>query len=587
MTATTLERLADHGVLSPLDLALARTLARMAGEDSPEVLLAIALTSRAVHHGHVCVELGELRHMPLFDVDDEPLSEVSFPEPAAFCAALEASPLTGDGDEATPLVLRGQRLYLRRYFDYQRRLAAEIRARAEPVPDVDVTLLESGLERLFGGCEESSGAQRLAAAVAVRRRLAVIAGGPGTGKTTTVVKILALLQEQALAGGGRPARLLLLAPTGKAAQRLGEAIAAQLDGLPCSAEVRSLIPREASTIHRALGYQARQPTRFVHHRARPLAVDAVVADEASMIDLALMTKLVEAVPRRARLILLGDRDQLASVEAGAILGDICAAENTSSVADSLVELRHSHRFGADSGIGALARAVNAGDADEALALLAGERAMPHGQVTLADLDERDPLAGALGNAVRDGFGPALAADSPAERLARSGRFRILCAHRRGRLGVEAMNQQVQQHLQAHGLLRIDGPYYDGRPILVTRNDHQLRLYNGDLGVVLCEPDGPRVWFQGPGSEPRAVRPARLPPHETVFAMTVHKSQGSELDRVAVLLPERATPILSRELIYTAISRARQRVDIFGGEQVLRQAIARRVQRASGLTEALL
>ena len=606
-----LAELGSRGVLTPLDLQLAQTLTALVGETSWDVKLALALVSRAVQHGHVCIEVDVLAEMPLFDAEDEPVEDVTLPPTDLLLQALRQSALTGDGSTMTPLVLQGRSLYLYRYFDYQRRLTAEVRARAGEPAALDEALLAAGLDRLLPASdhEQLAAGQRLAAAVALCRRFAVIAGGPGTGKTTTVVKILALLQEQQIACGEPPLRVLLLAPTGKAAQRLAESLDQQLDGLDCDPLVKAAIPRSASTIHRALGHLERQPTRFRHHRDHPLPVDLVVADEASMIDLALLTKLVEALPRSARLILLGDKDQLASVEAGAILGDICQVgqgfsapfaarlaqvlgraptvrEGAGQVADCLVQLSHSHRFGADSSIGALARAVNAGRVEEALEVLRGERHMPYGQVSLAALDDDEPLVGSLGSAVIDGFAPGLDASDPAERLRLASRFRVLCAHRRGRLGVETMNQRIEQHLAAAGALRVEGAFYDGRPIMVTRNDYQLGLFNGDIGVVVEEADGPRAWFPGPGGAPRAFRPGRLPPHETVFAMTVHKSQGSEVDRVAVLLPERDSPILSRELLYTAISRARERVDLFGAEQVLRHALARRIQRASGLSEAL-
>jgi len=427
--------------------------------------------------------------------------------------------------------------------------------------------------------------------MACRRRLAVISGGPGTGKTTTVVKILALLQEQALARSREPLRIVLVAPTGKAAQRLGESIDGSLKALPVSEAVKRSIPTRASTIHRALGFMPATPTRFRHGVDRPLCADVVLADEASMIDLALMTKLVEAVAMDAHLIILGDKDQLSSIEAGAILGDIYDAQarsnsSASALASCMVELTKSYRYDEHSGIGALAGAINRGDPDAVMTILKGEGAMPYGEVAIASLDERYPFAGHLGKAMVDGYRACLTASSVSERLQLMTRFRILCAHRRGPLGVDVLNGLAEQHLRRAGLLELNSSYYDGRPIMITRNDHQLGLFNGDVGVIHHGDTGVALaWFAGDDG-PRALPPSRLPPHETVFAMTVHKSQGSEFDRVAVVLPSRASPILTRELVYTGVSRARSRVDIHGAEHVLCHALGRRIERGSGLSDAL-
>jgi exodeoxyribonuclease V alpha subunit len=613
----TIARLEQRGVLSALDVQLASVLRRIVGEQSSEVLLGAALASRAVQRGHVCADLKRLSRLPLLDADDVPVTDVSLPRLGTWLTALSASKLVSAGDQRTPLVIDDAgRLYLYRYFDYQRRLAARLRQSAKREVVVDDALLRDGLNRLFSAARatDEQDAQRLAAIVACRRRFTVVSGGPGTGKTTTVVKILALLQELALATGP-PLRILLLAPTGKAARRLAESIERSVPSLNVAQRVKDAIPRNASTIHRALGFQPRTPTRFRHGADSPLGADVVLADEASMIDLALMTKLVEAVPSHARLILLGDKDQLASVEAGAILGDIfdtdthagysaefareveqltglpvATCEDGPAISDCLVELTKSYRYDEHSGIGALARAVNDGDPDRALSILEGEAAMPYGEVAIASVDEQHPLSGSLGTAVIDGFRSFLEADTPNEKLEALTSFRILCAHRRGPFGVETLNGLVEQHLQRAGLLSLDGPYYEGRPIMITRNDHQLGLFNGDVGVIVRPPgQAPMAWLAGAHpshGSPRSFPPSRLPPHETVFAMTVHKSQGSEFDRVALLLPSRVSPLLTRELVYTGISRARRRVDVHGAEHVLRHAIARGIERASGLRDAL-
>ncbi|MCA9710222.1 MAG: exodeoxyribonuclease V subunit alpha, partial [Myxococcales bacterium] len=454
-----------------------------------------------------------------------------------------------------------------------------------------------------------------------RRGLTVISGGPGTGKTSTVVRILALLQEQALARGDRPLRMQLFAPTGKAAARLGESIVARLHELPIDERVRRAIPTQPSTIHRGLGFRPSTPTHFVHDAHNPLPVDLALVDEASMVDLALMAKLVDAVPPQARLVLLGDKNQLASVEAGAILGDVCRtdarpgfsaqfrdelaalagpqglpevppAAGPPGIGDCIVELVNSYRFSAQGGIGGLAQAVNVGDGDAAVQALGrpvepGRVPGSRAPVALVPLREDDELSDVLRPLVLDGFAPLMETRDPERRLEVLGRFRLLSPHRHGRYGVLALNRLVQDLLARAELLNPRETWYDGRPIIVTENDHQLELYNGDVGLVHRDDHGhTRVVFGTSGGSLRWLAPARLPPHETVFAMTVHKSQGSEFDRVALTLPAAVSPVLTRELVYTAITRAREQIVIYGVPSVLEKAIGRRIDRASGLREAL-
>jgi exodeoxyribonuclease V alpha subunit len=598
-----LRDLQARGVLAPLDRHFAQGIAKIAGERDPRVLLAAALASRAVQHGHVCVDLARLRDAPLLDADEQPVLDLELPDPEEWCAALRRSALVGDGTAATPLVLDGAgRLYLWRYARYQSELAAHLRARAAVTLPVDAPALRAGLARLF----PAAGRQRRAAAVAVQRALTVISGGPGTGKTTTVVRILALLQDQARAQAHGFARVLLLAPTGKAAQRLGEAVSAQLDALPCDPDVRAAIPRTAATLHRALGWQPRTPTRFRHDAARPLPAEIVVVDESSMIGLALMAKLVAAVAPRARLLLLGDRDQLASVEAGAIFGDLCgdaeddafsaeraratlaatgeelpvAGDHPAGLQDGVVHLVQSYRYAEGSGIDTLARAVNAGEPDRAVRALLGSDDVRW----LTGVDEAalcDALAAEL-----DAAFAGLEGELPEKMLARIARFRILCAHRRGPLGAEHVNALVEAWLRKRGTLHGNEEWYEGRPLLIARNDHQLELWNGDVGVIARDGSGqPKAFFAGEKSL-RAFLPARLPPHETVFATTVHKSQGSEFDAVALVLPPAPSPVLTRELLYTGVTRAKKQVIVCGAESVLRAGIERRIERASGLRDEL-
>jgi exodeoxyribonuclease V alpha subunit len=606
--------LVEAGVLAPFDAELASALGELAGETQVNVLLGVAFAAAAVQAGHTCADLPRIAARVFLDVEGNELP-VKLPPAAEWVKALEQSPLVNRGDAepdaVRPLVLDARgRLYLRRYFDYERGLAEALLARTSEAPGaLDGVLLRSGLDRLFPR-EPKNQLQRVAALVGVLRRLTVVSGGPGTGKTFTVAKILVLLQEQALAAGRAPLRIALLAPTGKAAQRLGDAIRENLARVDCAPGVREAIPVQASTLHRALGFRPTRPTRFRHDARDPLAEDVVVVDEASMVDLALMAKLVRAVRPDARLILLGDKDQLASVEAGAILGDLYAAGSpefserfagevqrltgetlpvsssakTSPLADGMVELLHTHRFAGDGGIAELARAVNAGSSARALEVLARG-----GSVALRPVATEEELGRALRPLVLERFGE-LAALGPLERLARLDGFRILAAHRRGPFGVETLNDWAEAVLALSPHAR-KGGFYDGRPLLVTANDYQVELFNGDIGVIApsdaSRADAPlSAWFRGGEGGLRQLSPACLPSHETAFALSVHKSQGSEFDEVAFVLPERASPILTRELVYTAITRAKKKVNVFGSVDVLRQAIETSVARASGLRDRL-
>lgn len=606
MTAPTpipsLATLLDAGLVSALDLQAARTWARIGGEPREEVIAAAALASRAVAEGHVALSLDRipLQLAGAAARDGEPGSlPIEWPDLQTWTSALSSSPVVHGSDDARrasadalrPLVVDAEgRLYLRRYWDHQERLAAAIRARvgAEGAIALDAGCLDDGLDRLFPVTPDSEpDLQRLAAEGALRSRFFVISGGPGTGKTSTVVKILALIVEQAQARGEAAPRIRLLAPTGKAAAHLQTSVAQRASSLECAPAVIAAIPSEASTVHRALGAGGR-PTRYRRHAEQPLEADVVLVDEASMVDLALMSRLVDALLPHARLILLGDRDQLASVEAGAVLGDI-AGDDSEPIADAgkpprpVVHLRRSHRFAAGSDLGALVRAVHAGDADAVIGLL-DDPAHP----TLRRLE---PTAtDALRDELRTGYAAFAAATSPAERLAALDRYRVLCAHRRGPTGVAAHNALVERWLAHEGVIDPSDAWYAGRPIGLSRNDHAAGLYNGDVGLVDRPPqssDGPlRVLFRTPDGRDRWISPLRVGFAETVFAMTIHKSQGSEFDAVLVVLPDEPSPIVSRELLYTAVSRARDGVSVRASREVIRDALARRVERASGLRDAI-
>ena len=602
MSAASLERDTGEVELHEVDVHFARAIARLAKSDRGELTAAAALASRATGDGDVCVRLADHagRALP-FGATAPALDE--------WMRVLRDSTVVGKPGDFRPLVLDDAgRLYLYRYWDYERRVADDLASRAADVESVDERLLRDGLKRFFPDARDVQ--QKLAAATAVLRRFCVISGGPGTGKTSTVVKILALLAEQAR---GRGLAIGVAAPTGKAAARVQDAIRAALEKLEVDLFTRALMPQEAFTIHRLLGTRPDSvyPRR---HRGNPLAYDVLVVDEASMADLALFAKLSDALPPRSRLNQLGDKDQLASVEAGAVLGDICAGGGYSgdfakrlaaasgvavsriprsreacALSDSVALLDRSYRFGPDSGIGKLARLVNAGAGGEALALLKSEAHADIAWRETGSADLRDRLAPAAVDALRVYFEAVRSNASPHEVFERFNAFRVLCAHRRGLAGAVAINRAIEEALDGHGLVSARLTWYAGRPVMITRNDYNLKLFNGDVGIALPDPAAPgrlKVFFSAAGESVRSYAPARLPDHETVYAMTVHKSQGSEFGRVLIVLPPEVSPIMSRELVYTGITRAKSHVDIWGSEAAFAESVGRRLTRASALQERL-
>jgi len=586
MTAAPLE----HPVFSEIDRHFARLVGRLSASASPEVILAAALASCQRREGHICVDLRRVAGTCFpKKPEEEGAVPIVLPTLESFLTALKACPAVGQPGEFRPLILDSRnRLYLHRYWEYESNLAQAILQRAQETAEgVNTAQLRDGLERFFPAevISAEPDFQKIAAETAVKRKLCVISGGPGTGKTRTVGVLLALLIEQA---GQKPLRIALAAPTGKAAARLQESIKKLRTTLPCAEVIRERLPEEASTVHRLLG-SAPDSARFRYNAENLLPFDVVVVDEASMVDLALMAKLFAAIPRCARVILLGDKDQLASVEAGAVLGDICAGAGDQSCALSscIVELRKNFRFGVDNGIFALSQAINDGEVAQVERLLSDKDGRRDG-LGSDNLPSPSQLKERLSEAVLTGFGEAMRMREPLATLQALSRFRILCALRQGPYGVEAVNRLVEEILREARLIPARERWYAGRPVMVTRNDYDLRLFNGDVGVILPHPDSgePRAWFLGADNTLRDVSPLRLPEHETVFAMTVHKSQGSEFERVLFLLPDRESPVLTRELIYTGVTRASQRVEVWFDAGILRAALAQTVERTSGLREAL-
>jgi exodeoxyribonuclease V alpha subunit len=595
--------------LSMLDRHFASFICAESDGAPPPLKQVVSLASNAVGNGNICLNLADIAGRDI-RIDGEEFTVPPFEE---LRASLLKSAVVGYPGDYRPLVLDGEgRFYLYRYWKYERDLARVILEKAaSPCTVIDAALLGEGFDRLFPGATgEGTDWQMVAALAAVRKSFCVISGGPGTGKTSTVVKILALLLEQA---EGEPFRIALAAPTGKAAARLKESVGRMKSELDCAAAVKEQIPSEVSTIHRLLGPVAGS-VRFRYCAENTLPFDAVIVDEASMVALPLMAKLATALKPKARLILLGDRDQLASVEAGAVLGDICGGDRVAPVSaefaalfaslagvgipaastvepvpplsDALVILKKNYRFRADSGIGAVGKAVNAGNGAEAVALLktaAGSGIVWH------EMPNPDGVKKALAEAIVSGYGAYLAAGTAAEALARFDAFRVLCALRKGPYGVAGINALVEEILVGKGLIDPRNRWYRGRPVLITVNDYNLKLFNGDVGIIFPDPEAegnPRVWFPADDGGIRKVSPLRLPAHETVFAMTIHKSQGSEFDRVLMLLPDHDSMALTRELIYTGITRAKQEVAVWGNEAVFVTAVSRKISRKSGLREAL-
>lgn len=650
----------ERGWLRELDRALAQLFAELDPQASPLLLLGAALASHQLGQGHVCLDLAATLANPDFTLSlppegDDAEESMILPSQVLAGLSLESWLAACAGSallesEGAPLVLSGTCLYMRRYWNYERQVAYNIAQRlqtsAAAPTDLAARLASLFPEALMVNGQRLTDWQKLACAMAAQGRFTLITGGPGTGKTTTVVRLLALLQEAAMATG-EPLRLSLAAPTGKAAARLTESIGAQVQSLALDERVREQIPTLVTTLHRLLG--SRPGSRhFRHDATNPLPLDVLVVDEASMIDLEMMASLLDALPTHARLILLGDKDQLASVEAGAVLGDLCRGAESGGyseatrvwlesqtgerlddpalvmsdkvLAQHIVMLRHSRRFGSGSGIGRLARAVNQGDAQMARATLAagaddlhvlrlsGEQDRGLGRLLIdgQGAGESRPQGYAYYLQVMQAQRPTSDAGEQAwdewagKVLAAFDQFQLLCAVRKGAWGVEALNERIAEALVRRKLLEQAYGWYEGRPVLVTRNDYSLGLMNGDIGIALRLPEPPespgapvrevlRVVFprnDGSGTL-RHILPSRLSAVETVFAMTVHKSQGSEFAHCALILPDSLNPVLTKELVYTGITRARHWFSLIESRAgIFEQAVQRRVERRSGLREAL-
>ncbi|KAF0280468.1 exodeoxyribonuclease V subunit alpha [Spiribacter roseus] len=605
----------DGGWIRSTDLALAALLAENGGETDEVVLGLATLVSYTVGAGHIRLPLDTLMQTPAMLWPEPPATDGHTPTPVEWLGGLALDTLRAHltdarsvesvtADDAavarngtTPLVLQGNTLYLRRYWANERLIQTALASRlAESLPAPSG--LTDRLDGLFPRTGREPDWQRIACALATRSRFTLITGGPGTGKTRTVLRLLGLLQAERMdTHPEAPLRIRLAAPTGKAAARLGESISGEVDALPLPAAVRDAIPRSVSTLHRLLGPRPGS-RRFRHDRDNPLHADLVVVDEASMIDQELTARLLDALRPETRLVLLGDKDQLASVEAGAVLGELCAGieqphytagtvawvkansgddiatwqAGGSALQQQIVRLRDSRRFGVDSGIGALAEAVRRGDSAHAEALLDSDAADIQ-RLKLTDGDDAGIATAACQGyqayltelqATRPVSDDREATEEWARTvLAAFSRFQVLTTVRHGPLGVTGLNARIAATLQQNGLIDRASGWFEGRPVMITRNDYELGLMNGDIGICLMtrlpgeQTPRLRVVFEWPDGPIRLVLPSRLDAIESVFAMTVHKSQGSEFDHVLVVLPEGGPGRTRPELLYTAVTRARK------------------------------
>ncbi len=609
-----LEQLCQQGVIDALDAEFAYLMAELDSAPSEELLLGSALASRAVNNGDVCLDLTQYAQQPLLWTELQQPSVVA-PGLKQWRRKLQSSLVVGTPGAWQPLVLDDRdRLYLYRYWNYEQYLAVALKQRAKQIFQIPSGELTQSLERLFPTQGQQIGEdwQKVAAGLALLRGFTVISGGPGTGKTTTLAKILAVLLEQA---GPHKLRIGLAAPTGKAAARVQEAIRASKAQLATrvAPAILAAIPEQAYTLHRLLGLRS-DGVYFLHDEDNPLNLDILVIDEASMVDLALMAKIVQALSLETRLILLGDKDQLSSVEAGTVFGELCTQyagyssefaqqltaltqqpvpvphNQSQPLQDSIVLLRHSYRFRSDSGIGRLAQAVNQGDEQTVRAMQKGWDIALEG-ITWChpnpEESEQDLLARLL-KGYQDYLAQVRRREPVQTILAAFQAYRVLCPQRLGRWGVANLNDRFEALVRTQ-LRYAKDIWYPGRPVMITRNDYQLQLFNGDIGIVLPDPqhdDRLRVHFQMPDGRVRSLPVTRLPDYEPVFAMTIHKSQGSEFDQVALVLPTEDSRVLTRELIYTAITRAKHQLTIWGNPEVFLQAIKKSVKRASGLREKL-
>lgn len=613
----TLHLLQQQLRISPITRYFTGFLAERFGEKRPIVLKAVALAMHKNMQGDVGVDLRsnpKSEHLFTDYTSSRHDEDVDICGEDDWASKISDSPVLSDGTSPTPLVLDSGRLYIRKMWVYETQLADAIKRKANQLQNIDAKTTAEIINRLFDLQPNTTDWQAVACVNSAISNFSVITGGPGTGKTYTVLRLLALLIElQQKSGNGDIPRIALAAPTGKAAARVTESISRDVEGLRTTDAVRLAIPQQAKTLHRLLGYKHNSP-EFRHNQDNPLPYDVVVTDEASMIDLAMMNRLINAVRPDAKLILIGDKDQLASVEAGAVLGDICAApgdelnrftgeninrlhhcglhtdtiaaaQNGSSLSNCITELRVSRRFRENTGIARLATAVNLQQADEVRTLLNDAnyselKAVPH--------KNRNAEIRAYGEFLKVLQEKDL---NPQQAFQHLEKKQILCAHRRGNLGTQQLNSVLEKYIRpAYGSYS-RGEWFPGRVIMITENDYHNNLFNGDIGITLLnrKKDRLEVWFRtssdsGTGFD--SFTTAQLGGFESACAISVHKSQGSEYEEVIFVLPEKSSPVLTKELCYTALTRARKRFTIIGDQHIIAETVKETISRSSGLTEKL-
>ncbi|MCP4297007.1 MAG: exodeoxyribonuclease V subunit alpha [Proteobacteria bacterium] len=587
----------------------ANQMIRLDGKASDELLLASGLLCHEVFKGNVCIDLRKYsgKKSDLDFPDYKPVLE--FPELGSWLAMIRKSSSVGKPGDGTPLILEEQDgdsiLYTNRYWQYEEELARVINEKLRFGGDSGYASDDNPtVEKLFPEAPSTASStqgnpQKSAAVTALRNPFTVITGGPGTGKTTIVVKILALILEDCQRKvPDQDYRFHLVAPTGKAASRLNESIMERKqelrEGKLISNELCDRIKEEASTIHRLLGYIP-ESVYFRANKENPLAIDCLIVDEASMVDLALMSKLLSAIPPKAKIILLGDENQLASVEAGSVLTDICLGlRGNPHYQNNVVTLTRSHRFSPDQGIGKLSRVINEGKGQDSFKLLdqhskpgAGIPNLKEGTTSWQQVPRPTGLAARMKDYYLYHYSKLLQASSVEAAFEIFEQFIILCALRKGPYGVEQINQLMEKIIADQNLIEKGQQWYQGKPVLIVSNDYGLNLFNGDIGITFTDPDTHdlRVFFKQDGTF-RKISPYRLSSFETAFALTVHKSQGSEFDQVFLLLPPEDNKILTKELIYTGITRARKAVTIMGEKSVFMKAVNRSIERVSGLQAKL-
>lgn len=610
-----LNNLLLKGAIRPIDFAFAEFIEQHEQVKDPIIIVLAAYLSSRLGEQNSCIDLKLVGQPYASDFVFPSLADIQF-----LLSKASTVHRAGDnaGDVNLPLVLDNNKLYLQRYWRYEVALTKQIMQSCSHVNMIDPQDIKDDLSTLFPDNHSPEiDWQKIAVGIAMRNKLTFITGGPGTGKTTTVTRLLALMQHTAIKNG-KPLHIQLVAPTGKAAARLVDSIGQAKTKLPIGFEKD--LPTGCSTIHRLLGTLPNSPF-FKSNQLNPLHLDVLVIDEASMIDLPLMTKLFNALPDKCQLIMLGDKDQLASVEAGSVLSDICASSQSeqgvpfysselqnyiaqlsgyqmskreghlkSAVENNLIVLQKSHRFTAQSGVGRLARSINSGNVQRCIALLLDEN-YPD-VVWRKDTGVSELVAKLMPNYIQ--YSKAISKGNIKEAFALLAKHQVLCAQRSGTRGVDEVNLAIEQELSKQNLIDASREFYPGRPIIISQNDHRAQIFNGDLGIVMVDPNNPaltKVWLMAENDQVRGILPNRLPAHENVYAITIHKSQGSEYEEVHLCLPSQqgsaALRGLSRELLYTGLTRAKKMFTLYAEQNVIEHAITHQCHRSSGLTDRLL